>query len=100
MTDGALALRPEELTAVRAILAQHAPDCTAWVFGSRATGKAKPFSDLDLALEGATPLSLDRLAALGEAFAQSDLPWKVDLVDWAAVSPEFRRIIERDRVRF
>ena len=44
------------------------------------------------------PLSLDALAVLNEAFAESDLPWKVDGVEWARMSDAFRRIVERDKV--
>jgi type I restriction enzyme S subunit len=33
-------------------------------------------------------------AALADAFSASDLPWKVDLVDWVRASESFRRIIE------
>jgi type I restriction enzyme S subunit len=36
--------------------------------------------------------------ALADAFAESDLPWKVDVVDWATTSESFRKIIERDKV--
>jgi type I restriction enzyme S subunit len=35
---------------------------------------------------------------MAEAFDESDLPYKVDLVDWATTSESFRKIIERDRV--
>jgi hypothetical protein len=38
------------------------------------------------------------MAALVEDFAESDLPWKVDIVDWALTGAPFRSIIERDRV--
>ena len=49
---------------------------------------------LDLALLGEAPIPLADLSALAEAFSESDLPFKVDLVDWATTSDEFRRIIE------
>lgn len=39
-----------------------------------------------------------RQRALEEDFSESDLPWKVDVVDWAATSESFRMVIERDRV--
>lgn len=42
------------------------------------------------------PMSLHRLAALKEAFAESDLPFSVDVVDWAATAEHFRNIIESD----
>lgn len=38
------------------------------------------------------------VAALKEDFSESDLPYKVDLVDWQKVSPSFRAIIQRDRL--
>lgn len=96
---GTLALDAAELAEVRAILARHLPaGITAWVFGSRAGGRPKPWSDLDLALDGGAPLPLPLLAELAEAFDESPLPWKVDLVDRASVSEAFGRIIDAGRL--
>lgn len=83
---------------VKAILQQHVPDREVWAFGSRAKWTAKEFSDLDLAILGDKSLTLDESAALTDAFADSDLPWKVDVVDWVTTSPSFRKIIKRDKV--
>lgn len=90
-----LDLNPEELTEVRRILRLHVPDRPVHAFGSRVTGKAKPFSDLDLAIMGETPLDFRQLSALKDAFAESTLPIRVDVIDWAATSAAFRKIIER-----
>ena len=90
--------RPGEWRIVRDILRTHLPDREVWAFGSRARGTAKPFSDLDLAVIGDTPLALDVRAALAEAFSESDMPWKVDIVDWASTAVAFRAIIDRDKV--
>jgi len=38
------------------------------------------------------------LAALTDDFAESDLPFRVDVVDWATTRDNFRRIIERDKL--
>jgi len=38
------------------------------------------------------------LASVENAFTGSDLPFKVDLPDWATVSQEFRHIAENDHV--
>ena len=92
--SGRLDVGEAELRILLTILRRHVPDRTVWAFGSRVTGKAKPFSDLDLAVLGDTPLSIDTLAALNEALAESDLPWKVDVLDWARTGPAFRQIIE------
>jgi len=83
---------------IRNILRAHVPDCTVWAFGSRATGRTKPYFDLDLAINGEKPLGIDLAAQLAEAFAESDLPYKVDIVDRTTVSERFRKAIERDRV--
>ncbi len=98
MADATLDMRPHERAMVEAILARHVPDREVWVFGSRANDKARTFSDLDLAVMGDTPLDLATGAALAEAFSESDLPWRVDVVDWATTSEAFRRIIERNHV--
>lgn len=58
------------------------------------TARPNHFSDLDLVLIGNEAISLDIRANLAEAFSESDLPWKVDLVDWHSISPEFRNIIQ------
>ena len=68
------------------------------VFGSRATGKARRYSDLDLAIDAGRKLTLDELAALTEAFSDSDLPYRVDLVDWQDIDDRWRQIIASERV--
>ncbi|HEX3862848.1 MAG TPA: nucleotidyltransferase domain-containing protein [Stellaceae bacterium] len=81
------------------IMRQHLPpDSTVWVFGSRAAGQARRYSDLDLAIDAGRRLTLDDTAALAEAFEESDLPYRVDIVDWLATSARFREIIAADRV--
>lgn len=89
-----LDLTPAQLTEVRSILQTHVPGRTVRAFGSRVQGNSKPFSDLDLAVMGDTPLDFRQLASLKDAFADSDLPFRVDVVDWGVTSEVFRKIIE------
>jgi type I restriction enzyme S subunit len=91
-------IRPDHWEMVRGILQKHVPQHEVWAFGSRAKWTAKEFSDLDLAVISDKPLSLSVSASLSEAFSESDLPYKVDVVDWATTSESFRRMIERDKV--
>lgn len=93
-----IAISPEQWKIVSAILDRHVADETVWAFGSRATRTAKPYSDLDLAIIGESALPLSLLAAMEHDFTESDLPFKVDLVDWATTSAPFRGIIESHRV--
>jgi predicted nucleotidyltransferase len=87
------------LEAVLSILHAYLPEYEVWAFGSRVHGcNLKPFSDLDLVVISAKPLDLLKLADVKDAFIESDLPFKVDLLDWATVKEPFRRIIEKDHV--
>lgn len=92
MTDR-IDITPEERAIVLRILNEFVPSREVRAFGSRVTGKAKPFSDLDLAIMGDEPLRLETRARLEEAFSESDLPWKVDVLDWAQTDLDFRKII-------
>jgi predicted nucleotidyltransferase len=65
------------------------------VFGSRVYGPSKPFSDLDLVVMGGEPLDLRTLGQLRDAFDESNLPFAVDIVEWARSSDSFRRIIDQ-----
>ena len=54
---------------------------------------SKPHSDLDLLIEGKEAIPIRRLHLLEKAFADSDLPFRVDVLDWHAISAEFRQQI-------
>ena len=88
-------LPPRQLAAVRRILHEHTPGCEVRAFGSRVAGRAKPWSDLDLAIVAPTALGWENIAIISEAFQESDLPIRVDVLDWHAVSPGFRTVIAR-----
>lgn len=88
---------PAYLHEVQRILAFWAPGVPAYAFGSRVHGHAlKPTSDLDICLGGAEPLKPKVLRQVRDAFEISDLPIRVDVVDWHDLSPEFREVIGPD----
>lgn len=93
-----LDLNPRDWEIVHNILARHVPQYEVWAFGSRAKGTAKEYSDLDLVIITKQPLSLALSAAIADDFAESDLPIKVDVVDWATTSETFRQAIEKERL--
>ena len=93
-----LDIRPDHLGIVQTILKKFVPTHEVWAFGSRAKWTAKEYSDLDLCIISKTPLRFSTLGLLEEAFDDSDLPYKVDVVDWATTSESFRKIIEQDKV--
>ncbi len=83
---------------VKRILAAQVPDLEVWAFGSRASGHAKPYSDLDLALITLQPLSLAQLADITHAFESSDMTIRVDVMDWANSSEAFRQIVSSSKI--
>ena len=99
MTRPALDLQAEHRAVVLSLLdANLPPGGKVWVFGSRATGRARRYSDLDLLIDAGRPLSLAEAALLREGFEESDLPYRVDIVDWYATDERFRRLIAAQRV--
>ena len=86
-------LNPHHLGTVRAILAGHVPDCEVMAFGSRAAWTAHERSDLDLAVDCGGRAGDGAIARLREAFEDSDLPIRVDVLDWHAVAGGFRELI-------
>lgn len=92
-----LHLLPRYLELVRTVLSRHLPQAEVWAYGSRVNGDCHEASDLDLVVRN--PVAFDEalpdLPDLKEALVESNLPIRVDVVDWARIPESFRREIER-----
>ena len=94
-TSGAtIAITAVERRIVLALLKEHLPDTTAWVYGSRVAGTARANSDLDLVVF-TTPEQMRQVGELRDAFEESNLPFRVDLFVWDAVPENYRAQIRR-----
>lgn len=89
-------LNPKHFEIVQHILAKYVPGCEVRAFGSRVKWTAKDYSDLDLAVVGNKPLSFKQKGQLAEAFEESNLPIRVDVLDWHTTSEEFKKIITEE----
>lgn len=89
-----LHIEPGHLVIVQMILKKYPYDF--YVFGSRAKGGAKKLSDLDLCYFDS--ISLKELIQLEDDFIESNLPYKVDLVNWHQCSDEFQSLIKQDMI--
>jgi predicted nucleotidyltransferase len=87
-------LSHENLALLKQLITEHIPVCEIRVFGSRIHGKAKPYSDIDIALKCPEPIDRRALSRLKEALQASTLPMRVDVLDWYGISEEFRGVIE------
>ena len=92
----ALQLTEAEYQFVKTTLNTLLPEAKLYVFGSRSTGTAKQYSDLDLLIDSDKELPLSLLSELREIFTESNLPFKVDIVDKHRITEEFLEKIKKD----
>jgi predicted nucleotidyltransferase len=86
-------LDESSLNLVKSILVKYLPDTEVRAFGSRLSGRAKKFSDLDLLIMSEKPISIDLLNQLKFEFSNSELVIMIDIIDWHAISTSFQKII-------
>ena len=95
-------ISPEHKTFVLGVIFKHFSEAKVTAFGSRIRGDAKQYSDLDLSItlpQGQEKLAtFSKLALLDEELANSDLPFKVDIVLHHNLSEKFRTLVERTGV--
>lgn len=70
-----------------------------WIFGSRARGDHKKFSDIDILFEisDRAVLPAGFLSRIQEEVEESRLPYKVDLVEMRQLAESYREGILKDR---
>jgi predicted nucleotidyltransferase len=93
-----LFLEQSDHDTVLEILRRRIPDRTVWAFGSRVGGKARKYSDLDLVIIGSEPIPKDIYDSLVEDFDESELPIRIDLLDWNHVDDNFKPYILEQHV--
>jgi predicted nucleotidyltransferase len=102
--EAAAVLPPGFHAAVRKLAAtalESEPQVRVLLFGSRATGRSDPRSDIDLGIDLGHPIDPGTLARLREAFEDMPILQKVDVVDFASLDADFRRVaLERTVLLF
>ena len=94
-----IAVSPDEMEIIHAIIRKHVPDCDVLAFGSRYKGTHNESSDLDLAIVGRNKLGHSLIRNIREDFMESDIPFKVGILDYHTISPAFRAIIDNGHER-
>lgn len=103
MTQSMLNIAPKHLAITQNILKKYnASNYVFWAFGSRTTANTKPYSDLDIAIQitddKTVPLKI--LANIQFDFIYSDLPFKVDVIDYNAISGKFKENVDAAKIPF
>ncbi len=95
-----IALSDVEQKLVKEILRKHlaGQDYKVVIFGSRATGQAKRYSDIDLSLIGDKKVDRSVLFGLSEDFEESNLPYTVDVVDFMRTDERMQGEIQQNGV--
>lgn len=70
-----------------------------YCYGSRARGDHKPFSDLDLMIDGPGDLEIE-VGKISEVLANGNFPYKVDLVLLKEFADSYRESYETDKILF
>ncbi len=75
---------------IRDCLFPHDYLVAVWLFGSQATGRARPDSDFDVAVWGEQPLDLDQRLSIQMELEEALGRFRVDVVDLHKASPVLR----------
>ena len=91
----ALNIEKKHLSIVTKILSKY--EYSFFVFGSRATTQCKKLSDLDLFYIEEIPQKT--ITMIEEEFEDSDLPYKVDLVNYNTCDRDFKERINKSYIQ-
>ena len=90
----------EELILIKETLKRYLPpSAEVYAFGSRIDGTARADSDLDLLIKDKDRIPGNTMEFIKEAFEESNLPFKVDVVDYHRITTEFKNIIFKNSVK-
>ena len=73
------------------------PDAEFYIFGSRARGKYREYSDVDIAINS-PDLTSEIKSKLELEFEDSTFPYEVDIVDLNTINESFKKLIQDDLV--
>ena len=88
-----LDIEEKDLFYIKSILNKFLPNVKCWAYGSRVTGKSKQYSDLDLVLF-IDKNQENKIIELKEIFDESNLPFRVDILNWNSIPDSFKDSIK------
>jgi hypothetical protein len=91
-------LEPKHLMLLKKILKDHVPNYSVYLFGSRTSQNIKPYSDIDLVIKTDENIPISTMASMCNAFEDSELPYKVDVLEWNLLDKSFQKNIQNHLV--
>ena len=82
-------INPRDKKILFSLLTQYLPQTTIKAYGSRVTGNSQPWSDLDLVVISKAQKQY-QISLLKEALEESNLSFRVDLLEWDSLPENFK----------
>ena len=90
-------LTEQQKEEILSLFARYLPGTKVWAYGSRVKFNARPDSDLDLVCF-TTPEQSGQFYTLKEQFEESNLPFRIDLLEWNNLPDNFKENISKQHV--
>jgi predicted nucleotidyltransferase len=87
-------LLPEHIDTIKQIINRYLNNPKIKIFGSRTNGSSNKNSDIDIAIISDKKIDFKTLAEIKIAFEESDIPYRVDIIDYISASENFKKIID------
>ena len=89
VAPNAIDIDPRDMETLLSLLERHLPQTAAWAYGSRVARHATPQSDLDIVVFSDAGQKR-QVSLLKEALEESNLPFRVDLLEWDSMPDNFK----------
>lgn len=99
MLKTGIQLSKDQIGLITSVLQKNFGNVDFWVYGSRARGNAKKFSDVDIIVKGEMAFTIFDIGKAKTDLAESDLPYLVDITDWYSVDKGFLEVIKPDLIK-
>ncbi len=85
---------------VRSVICKYLDNADIYIFGSRAKNEYKEYSDIDIVIDGGAPLDKEKLLNINIELTESNIPYKVDVIDFFDITESFKNFIKDDMKPF
>ncbi len=91
-------VKEESKNKIIAIISALVPEAKIYLYGSRARGTNAEWSDIDLALDTGKKLPRLTVGELRDIMVATNIPYKVDIVDFHNITDAMQKAIMKDKV--
>lgn len=91
-------IEPEVKEKIIRLITALLPDAKIYLFGSQATGEARHYSDIDIAIDAGKPLPNVVTYEIKSVLEAAHILYKFDIVDFNKVGNDMKESILRERV--